>query len=98
MATTGTTSDRVSSSPSEEPARFVRACENRVFTARDTENPHKSPRSRGVVGMRLQSVVLESFVAQVGPDQGVVPWRANCKGALIREEPKPAWIRSNFDG
>jgi hypothetical protein len=39
----------------------------------------------GVVGMRLQSVVLESFMAQGGPIQGVAPWRADCKGALIRK-------------
>jgi hypothetical protein len=70
VSSTGTTIDRVPTSPSGIPARFVRGRANYDFTAADTRNPHKSPRTRGVVGMRLQSVVLKSFVAQGGPDQG----------------------------
>ena len=50
----------------------------RFHRGRHAESPQITP-IEGVVGMRLQSVVVERFVAQTGPDQGLAPWRATAK-------------------
>jgi hypothetical protein len=64
VSSTGTISDRIPSSPSGIPAPFVRACgKPRFYRSRHGESPQITP-SAGVVGMRLRSVVLESFMAQ----------------------------------
>ena len=65
----------VSIKPMGTAVRFVPATRPPFQRRRLAESPQISPVA-GVAGMRLRSVVLESWMAQEGPDQGGQPWWA----------------------